>query len=447
MSTTSAETLPAGDLHRAIWRWHFYAGLFVMPLLMLMAATGGAYLFKPEIEAAIYRPMMTIVPQTTTTPPNTWARAATDAAGGRVTRVEVPARADQAARIVVDTGAGQRTVFVDPYNASVTGMLPGLGVMDAVKRIHSLVLLGDVPNMLVEVVAGWAIIMVATGLVLWWPRAGAAGAVTIRGGPRQRLFWRDLHAVTGVFAAAVVLFLAVTGMPWSAVWGDNVRKMTNAAGWGAPKPPAAAAAWSHGGHNPDAGSSPWALQGMDMHAVHHGHGPGLTLDAAIAGADAAGLARPFAVSIPEGASKAWSVSRIAERAEDLRTIYLAADDGRVLADIGWDRYGPAAKAIQWGISTHQGQEYGPANRWLMLAGCLAVWLLALSGLVMWWKRRPRGGGLAAPPRALSTQARWAALAVVVPLGILYPLTGASLIAALAVDLGLSRFRRRFHAFS
>lgn len=26
--------------YRAVWRWHFYAGVFVMPVLMLLALTG-----------------------------------------------------------------------------------------------------------------------------------------------------------------------------------------------------------------------------------------------------------------------------------------------------------------------------------------------------------------------------------------------------------------------
>ena len=29
--------------YRAVWRWHFYAGVFVMPVLMLLALTGGLY--------------------------------------------------------------------------------------------------------------------------------------------------------------------------------------------------------------------------------------------------------------------------------------------------------------------------------------------------------------------------------------------------------------------
>jgi len=32
------------SLYRAVWRWHFYAGLLILPVLAWMAATGALYL-------------------------------------------------------------------------------------------------------------------------------------------------------------------------------------------------------------------------------------------------------------------------------------------------------------------------------------------------------------------------------------------------------------------
>ncbi|HBN52279.1 MAG TPA: hypothetical protein DD465_24620, partial [Thalassospira sp.] len=36
------------------WRWHFYAGLFVLPFMILLAVTGAAYLFRDEIDDWVY---------------------------------------------------------------------------------------------------------------------------------------------------------------------------------------------------------------------------------------------------------------------------------------------------------------------------------------------------------------------------------------------------------
>lgn len=425
-------------LYRAFWRWHFYAGLLVMPILMLMAFTGGLYLFKDEIDGLVYRPLLVVPPAATSTPPQAWADAATRAVPGRLVQLVAPAEATRSAKLVIETVNGSsRAVYVDPHNARLLGSMSDGGVMQVITRIHSLDVAGPVFNVLIEVVAGWAIVMVATGVVLWWPRGQAGGVVSIRAGPARRVFWRDLHAVTGVFAGGVIVFLAVTGMPWSAVWGQQVRKLTTDAGWGRPEAPASAAAWSHGpSHKPATLAVPWALQETDIHAHHH-EGMGLSLDEAVAGIDAAGLPRPYALSLPSDPGKAWSASYMPDRVEKMRTLYLDGGDGRVIADIGYGRFGPAAKAIEWGISVHQGQQFGLLNKLVMLSGCLTIWLLGVSALVMWWKRRPKGR-LAAPPRPVGRRGYAALAAVVVPLAILYPLVGASLIAVLTLDLVIRR---------
>jgi uncharacterized iron-regulated membrane protein len=37
-------------LYRTIWRWHFYAGLLVIPFVLILSVTGAIYLFKPQID-------------------------------------------------------------------------------------------------------------------------------------------------------------------------------------------------------------------------------------------------------------------------------------------------------------------------------------------------------------------------------------------------------------
>lgn len=42
------------NLYRAVWRWHFYAGLFVLPFMITLAITGGLYLFRDELDNAFH---------------------------------------------------------------------------------------------------------------------------------------------------------------------------------------------------------------------------------------------------------------------------------------------------------------------------------------------------------------------------------------------------------
>ncbi|WP_243370574.1 PepSY domain-containing protein, partial [Tetzosporium hominis] len=50
-------------LYKTVWRWHFYAGILFAPFLIILAITGSVYLFKPQIEQALYRDYYTVTPQ------------------------------------------------------------------------------------------------------------------------------------------------------------------------------------------------------------------------------------------------------------------------------------------------------------------------------------------------------------------------------------------------
>jgi len=448
---TKESPAQAGDLYRAFWRWHFYAGLLVLPILMLMALTGGLYLFKDELSAAVQRPLVVVADSPAITAPSAWIASVEAATGGKVGQLTIPARADRSVQAGVQTAKGKRTAYVDPHTGRYLGQTEPGGFMGFVKHLHSLEIAGPAMNLLVEVVAGWAIVLVATGVFLWWPRGQAGGIVTVRSNPSKRLFWRDLHAVTGAFAGLVIVFLAVTGMPWSAFWGKELRQITTEAGLGRPKPPVAEQ------HHPaqpapqppskPAEGVPWALQtkappvsGMDGHdhaAMMMAAGAPLNADAVVAKAHAAGLTDGFTLTLPKTSGGTWTAAYMPDKVEHTRTVYFDGRDGHILADLGYRDFGPAAKAIEWGIAVHQGQQFGLINKLIMLAGCVAIWLLGVSAVLMWWKRRPKGR-LAAPVRPTTRGAYAGLLAVVLPLAILYPLVGASLAAALLIDLVFRR---------
>lgn len=100
-------------------------------------------------------------------------------------------------------------VFVDSYSGEVTGDMPYRGsVMWTIRMLHSLNFFGANASMVIEIIGGWSILLVLAGLYLWWPRGRRGGVLSVRGRPRKRVFWRDLHAVTGIFVGGFILFLA-----------------------------------------------------------------------------------------------------------------------------------------------------------------------------------------------------------------------------------------------
>ncbi|MBV9510340.1 MAG: PepSY domain-containing protein [Caulobacteraceae bacterium] len=164
------------------------------------------------------------------------------------------------------------------------------------------------------------------------------------------------------------------------------------------------------------------------------------VDRAVAIFHALGLPASASISLPDGPKGAYVASLRPDRVEDTRVVYLDQYSGKVLGDVGFKDWGPAAKAIEWGIAVHQGQEYGPLNRYLMLAGCIAVLLLAVTSITMWWKRRPKGT-LGVPPAPAKSRA-WGLSVIMGVVGIIYPLVGASLLAAFLLDRGFVLARRR-----
>ena len=429
---------PLSAAYRTVWRWHFYAGLLVMPFLMLMALTGGIYLFKDEIDATLWRDMARVEARAETVSPDRWVAAAQIAGGGEVRTVRMPERPDEAVRVTVGGTDGEpRIVFVDPHDAQVTGVIPQAGLSETVKTLHSLEFFGPVMNVWVEIVAGWAIILVATGLFLWWPRKRGVGTVAIRAkSDAGRPFWRDLHAVTGLYAGAVIVFLAMTGMLWSAVWGDQFMGAVRANGLGRPPAPAATN-WEHAQHADHPVGTGWVMDGVVLPAAPSSD---QRLSRVLAAAETAEVARPFTVSIPASDDLAWTVAREVRRVQDGHSLYIDAATGAVKAEVRYDQFGPGAKLFEWSVYTHQGTQYGQINRIVMLSGCIAVWLLGISALMMWWKRRPRGR-FAAPVAPPGPRAKVAVLAIVLPLAILYPLTGLSLLVAVLLDRTVAMIRR------
>jgi uncharacterized iron-regulated membrane protein len=76
--------------------------------------------------------------------------------------------------------------------------------------------------------------------------------------------------------------------------------------------------------------------------------------------------------------------------------------------------------------------FGLGNQLLMLLACLIVILLCVSGLVMWWHRRP-GDRLGTPEMPAVVQSWRVPLAIVAVLGVAFPLVGFSLLAVLLLD--------------
>jgi uncharacterized iron-regulated membrane protein len=439
---------PPSGVYGLIWRWHFYAGLLCLPFFILLATTGGLYLFRDELAPVIesHRLIAPSGPAGVSLVPEDLIRRAIAAQPGQAIRFTPPPIPGRSVEVGIRPEGGKTvSVFLDPATGEVLDRLPEDDrPMAIISHIHSLAILGPGPNLLIEVVGGWAILLVISGLFLWWPRGRRGGVVSLRATPARRIWWRDLHAVVGLFACGFLLFLSVTGMPWSGYWGNHYREAINSWGVGAPanvKPASVASDAALAATR--AGS--WTMDGTAAPTSRQIEGQTLPLVQVMRTARHLGVPAGYVVRLPDRTAGVFTVQSYPRQATGQRVVHIDRYTGKVLVDVGFADYGPMAKATEMGISIHTGGQFGRINQWMMAAACLAIIVLSVAGAVMWWKRRP-SGKLGAPPAPEGVGPRSITIfaLIILAFGLLFPLLGASVLVALLIDrLLFPLFKSRF----
>ncbi|MEZ4708718.1 MAG: PepSY domain-containing protein [Caldilineaceae bacterium] len=439
----------ANKFYLAAWRWHFYAGVYVAPFLIMLALTGLIMLYHNTIESIQYRDRLFVTPSGQQTAAEAQLQAVQEVyAGATLTEYIPPKTADRSSQISLVTADGQElTVFVNPYTNTVLGTLDKTTTWYSwASNVHGTFLLGNTGDRLIEIAAGLAVVLLITGLYLWWPRTKKAIASAfwprLRSG--QRIVWRDLHSSIGFYLSLVLLFFLISGMAWTGVWGDKFVQAWNSfpsAKFDAPLSDQTHASLNQAGMK----EVPWNLEKTRLPASGSMAGaPGIAeglpinLDTVMAYARDNGFTG-FRVNLPRDAKGVYTVSAdtmsgdITDARQD-RTIHLDQYTGKKLADIRWQDYSLVAKGMAAGIALHEG-EMGTWNIVLNTLFCLAVLFLSVSAVVMWWLRRPKGVyRLAAPPMPQNMPLWKGAAFVMLLVSLGFPLVGITLLTVLALDL-------------
>lgn len=413
--------------HAAVWRWHFYTGLVCIPFILWLSVSGSLYLFHTELEWLFYPRLMT-TEQTSATalPPAALIAAAEGHVSGKALFYRPSEQPRRSAEIVVRPSDGElTTVFVNPTSGQVLGTWRGQRLGDFLRGLHSLTVLGAGANAALEAVPGLALIMLATGLYLWWPRGRSVRETLKLTAPRAtRRWWREFHVIVGVFVAGFLLFFALTALPWTPFIGAKLSNYARSAGLGAPiyvwdavpqsEIPLAA---------PQA--LPWTLEGQPQPLSHRRPAAQpIAIDRVISWATSARIPPGYTVRLPEAVDDVFTVTSFPKDRTLQRVVHLDQYSGAPLVNISFEDYGAIAKTVEWGVGVHSGEQYGEINRWLMFAACLGLIALSISGVLLWWKRRPTGG-LAPIPRSSGKSFAQIA-AVLLPVAVALPITGAAL---------------------
>lgn len=448
---------PQPNFYNLAWRWHFYAGLFVAPFMVMLALTGIIYLFKPQLDLLMYSSLLEVPVGHHTVPADDLLQRVKAAyPQGQVTQYLPPVNAERSAQFVVKNAGHELNVFVDPYHGDILGEQDAKQNLQAIARaIHGELMIGTVGDRLIEMAAGWGVVLVVSGLFLWWPRGQAAGILWPRLNSRGRVLWRDLHAVTGFWGATLLLVMLLSGMTWTGFWGKQYAQVWNvfpAAMWdNVPTSDIEARSLNSATRQ----TVPWAMENTPMpmsgdHAEHMNHGTAHAGPAApeVSLQDVQNIASErkvepgYSITLPTTTTGVFTIAVFADDPRNDATLHIDQYTGKVLADVRFEHYGTVARATEIGVMLHEGKMFGTFNQIVVLLICLMILLSAVSGVVIWWKRRPEGK-FGVPPLRHDLPTWKTGVAIMLVLAVVFPLVGASLLFVWLLDrFVLPRVARR-----
>lgn len=478
-SDTAAATATGGSgsrRWRSVWRIHFYAGMFAIPFLLLMAATGLVILYTTPIQNATEGHVRVVKDVGDWVSFDQQEQAVEAAYPDRsVTYLVVPKDRETSTAFGLDN---DHEAFVDPYTGEVLGEKnPDRGIVGLANRLHATLnndermvslptvsalwdggpvmrdyVIGD---LILETLGVWTMVLAVTGLYIWWPRKSRNGGdrkngrgwFSIRLGKKGRAKWRDLHAVPGVALAGILLVTLVSGMGWSTYWGPNFTALANEISpnvWiDAPASGQATRAdldvlgnhitWNTGATPIPTSYAPATVDGteavpMSLDSIvelgrRHGMKPGFSVFFPANDVDDAG--NPLYGSFD--LSNSWP-----RKTGEARNLALDQFTGATLRDLNAYGLGKVSYAMDTTVSWHMGTQWGIVTRILMTLLCvLTIWSI-ISALVMYWKRR-RAGTLGLPRRPIDVRLSKQLTAVAVVMAIAFPQWGVTALMILAID--------------
>ncbi|MGF1753597.1 PepSY domain-containing protein [Vibrio makurazakiensis] len=452
-------------LYFLTWRWHFYAGLFVIPFMLMLCLTGLVMLFDDEIEMVRYQDILQVEASNEKQTPSEQLQQVQAIYPNAVITQYIPAKTPTLANRYSVKRQDGSSVFaiVNPYTGEVLGEIDRSDSWyQLANDIHGTLLIGDWGDYLIEVAASLSVLLLVSGIYLWLPRdnASRAGFMKIRLGAGTRVVMRDLHANIGGTLSLVLLLFILSGLSWAGVWGSQFVQAWNsfpAQKWNdVPLSDQNHTSLNHGSEE----EMPWNLEQTplpkshdhsamgDMSVdLHHSQQRGtLSLNEVVKIAQDLGFGQ-YKLNFPKSETGVFTVSAntmsgdITNPTQD-RTTHIDQYSGQILADVTWQDYNLMAKAMAAGVALHQG-DISVVNKILNTLFCIAFIAVAITGGVMWWMRRPSGQKkLGAPPKFNDAGVWKTGLVVIAFMGILFPLAGITIVTALILDwLIFSRVER------
>ncbi|MFJ8260144.1 PepSY-associated TM helix domain-containing protein [Peribacillus asahii] len=435
-----------GNYNR-LWQWHFYAALFIAPLLITLTLSGIGYLFYTDVENKAYDDLFFGESEKTEqlTIDEGIEKAVEQYKGYSVSKVILLDDPYNTRLTMTNEDGDQKYVFLDDNYEMVGSQSAKHTFSNVMRETHSSLFVGGtVVNYLVELAACWAIFLLFTGLYMTFK----GRALKKIQNPTKRQKNKKLHALVGTIITIPMIIIIVTGLPWSAFMGNFIYSAAQEhPSIGIPtlkqQPPTS-----------DMSEIPWATRknevptSSESHA-HHGDMsamPGMSNDSSMLSVEQlinkveeAHISKPYSIIYPATEEGVYTVSKGSNTGVtgldvspyDEMTTYFDQYSGNLISKVSYQDYGILAKWFTWGIPLHEGHLFGWPNKLINLSVCLSFLFVIFWGIKTWLSRK-KEGKFSAPPKASSGLSIGFIIFMVV-LGLVMPLFGISLIVVVIIE--------------
>ncbi len=396
-------------LNQWLWKWHFIAGLIALPFVVLLAITGGVYLFKDNYEAPQYKKIKEVEAFGASASFQEQWDLAKKAGKKAPNAMVIPKAKNLATEFISGRFSHKNSLFVNPYTKSVSGVIhPSDSNMHTVRKLHGELLLGKFGTKIVEVVASWLIVLIVTGIYVFWPKEkGIKAFFRVRIKQGKRLLFRDIHTVFGFWMSILLLMTLLGGLPWTDVFGDNFKWLQKVTNTGFPKT--------------------WEGKGIKSEIK----GETISLDKMVTLANSMNLKGEVGISLPKGKAGIYSIYNTTFDLDEQKRFHFDQYSGKQLINHNWEDVGFLMRGRMWFMAFHQGQ-FGNWNWFLMLGVSIVLMLLSIAALLSYLKRKQKGKW-GTPKVPEQFKVGYGIIAIIVLLGIVFPLFGASVLLIVLVE--------------
>lgn len=219
-------------LRKIINTLHLWLGLISGVILLVVAVTGGMLAFEDEIRNATEHDLLYVEAQQRPQQSVQNLLQAVHQYNPEAIPTQLRYFGDRDKAVQVYT-KDKKIYAVNPYTNEVLGYRDqNTNFMSVVLSFHRTLLLGHLGEEIIFWNACVFLVMLVSGLFLWWPRRRKQirQAATIKKNASSKRRYFDLHSVGGFYAFIPLLFIVVTGIDMAAGGSTAPKKKSKSAG-------------------------------------------------------------------------------------------------------------------------------------------------------------------------------------------------------------------------